>query len=152
MAPKKNRRKACWNCDSEVDLDIMICPYCASDLSSSTSRRQEYAAPQTMERIPQPVYRPIRAAESSRGPLEPMGASEETAVSDSSIGSIKAFLLTLLCFLMGSVAFLFALALMFLADGETLTLRWQAALWPLFLIIALPLLLLGYRSWRHLDQ
>jgi hypothetical protein len=152
MAPKKNRRKACWNCDSEVDLDIMICPYCASDLSSSAGRRQEVATPQTMERIPQPVYRPIRTAEPPRGSMEPMDASDEAMVPDGTIGSIKTFLLTLLCFLMGSVAFLFALALMFLADGETLTLRWQAALWPLFLIIALPLLLLGYKSWRHLDQ
>jgi hypothetical protein len=147
MAPKKNRRKACWNCDSEVDLDIMICPYCASDLSSSSGRRSEAAAPQMMERVPQPVYRPIRTEEAVR----PIAESVEEPLEAGSQDTVKSFLFTLIYFLLGSVAFLFSLALLFLGNRETLTLSWPSALWPAFLILALPLLMLGWRSWRHLD-
>jgi hypothetical protein len=148
MAPKKNRRKACWNCDSEVDLDIMICPYCASDLSSTSGRRQEPIAPQPIERIPQPVYRSLRSdAVKIAGP-----DAEAEPVERESGDNTKGMLLTLLYFLLGSVAFLFSLALLFLADGDTLVLRWQTALWPAFCILGIPLLILGYRSWSHLDS
>jgi hypothetical protein len=148
MAPKKNRRKACWNCDSEIDLDIMICPYCASDLSSSAGRRIESVVAPQPERIPQPVYRAPRQ-EVFRGGE---GSLPETSPPhDESAHLTKSFLITLLFFLLGSVSFLFSLALLFLSDGETLTLRWSSSLWPLFVVVALPLLGLGWRSWRHLD-
>lgn len=31
MKPKK-RQKLCCNCDGEIDLDVIVCPYCAADL------------------------------------------------------------------------------------------------------------------------
>jgi len=148
MAPKKNRRKACWNCDSEVELDIMICPYCASDLSSSAGKRSEMARTPVLERVPEPIYRPMRAEVSRSAGAEVSEDSVEASGSDST----RSLLFTLLYFLLGSVAFLFSLALILLSEGEMLVLRWPAALWPAFFILAIPLLILGYRSWKRLDS
>ena len=28
----KKRQKLCYNCEGEVDLDVIVCPFCAADL------------------------------------------------------------------------------------------------------------------------
>ena len=156
MAPRKNRRKACWNCDSEVDLDIMICPYCASDLSGTPSRMKEPVKP-VLREAPQPVFRmtkPVEAspvigvgaAELPKDPLTPLPGTQTVEE------ITKRLLVTLLYFLLGSVFLLFAFALLFLSEDGTLTLRWNSALWPLFLVLAFPLLGLGLRSWSGLED
>ncbi|MFZ4100189.1 MAG: hypothetical protein ACOYKZ_07695 [Chlamydiia bacterium] len=134
----------------------MICPYCASDLSgASAGRAREALAPPIKDAIPQPVFRTARHMESPLLPTGMDGGQERMASLPAPHPHeevTKRLLVTLLYFLLGSVFVLFALALLFLSDGETLTLRWNAALWPLFLVLALPLIGLGWRSWAELGE
>src|SRR5579872_998988 len=39
MKPKK-RQKICSNCDGEIDLDVIVCPYCAADLREEKPEQQ----------------------------------------------------------------------------------------------------------------
>lgn len=39
MKPKK-RQKLCYNCEGEVDLDVIVCPFCAADLRSEKPEQQ----------------------------------------------------------------------------------------------------------------
>lgn len=42
MKPKK-RQKLCYNCEGEVDLDVIVCPFCAADLREEKPELQRSA-------------------------------------------------------------------------------------------------------------
>ena len=42
MKPKK-RQKMCYNCEGGVDLDVIVCPFCAADLRAEKPEQQASA-------------------------------------------------------------------------------------------------------------
>ena len=40
MKPKK-RQKLCHHCEGEVDLDVIVCPFCAADLREERRRTEK---------------------------------------------------------------------------------------------------------------
>jgi len=128
----------------------MICPHCASDLSScATHRPPAREINIASSAIPEPLYRPDPAHRTS--PYNSSGVCDEVT-NEETPGEVRRFMTTLILLLLGSIFLLFSLALLMLGDGETLTLQWRANLWPLFLLLSVPLMVLGWRGWRSLGE
>lgn len=128
----------------------MICPHCASDLSSCAAHSPKREINIAGAAIPEPLYRPEPTQRSSSPYVGTETYEEGSAVADGA--EVRRFMTTLILLLLGSIFLLFSLALLMLGDGETLTLQWKANLWPLFLLLSVPLMILGWRGWRSLGD
>ena len=123
MAVKK-RQKLCYHCEGEVDLDVIVCPYCAADL------RAERVAE------PEPVAESIAAALDEVASIEKPVQPERTS---------SLFRSTIL-FTVGIQLALFGLLMLLFSHKGVILLKWDARLWFLYLFAAVPFLVIGYRS------
>ncbi|HSX27113.1 MAG TPA: hypothetical protein VLE89_08940 [Chlamydiales bacterium] len=155
MKPKK-RQKMCYNCEGEIDLDVIVCPYCAADLRAEKPE-QQYAAynpassvknlnaahQQTMKSLYPPVYSaeetaaeaaaPPPAAETAL-PIEEEPAQDKTIVGATLLVSLGVQLL-----LLGLLMLLFSSKGMFI-------LKWDSRLSVFYVFASIPLLIFGYRA------
>jgi hypothetical protein len=151
MKPKK-RQKLCHHCEGDVDLDVIVCPFCAADLREERPEQPKFS-PSTANikqlNTEQALYPPPYQQRQVPEPEEI--AAEETAVAsttEESAGGIKALYPTvgpILLFALGAQLFFLAVAFLLLSDRGTLILQFNANWWPLCLILSIPLLVLGYR-------
>ncbi len=145
MKPKK-RQKLCHHCEADVDLDVIVCPFCAADLREEKPEQQAKPAAPAVSRM---------AAEGQAGgglyssapSYTVRGLPEETAVAqeepaDTEKNSISAIVLCTL----GAQLFVLGLMMLFLGKGGMLILKWNAKWWPVYLVGALPLLFFGMKS------
>ena len=142
MKPKK-RQKLCPNCDGEADLDVIVCPFCAADLtgqegvggvpdaSSCRLAASLYPSPSDGQEISE-------AIDQQETPIERVSIYR-------TIGSIALFSVGVYCFLLGLVLILFS------REG-ILVFKWSARFWFLYLLASVPLLLFGYRSITKIDS
>jgi len=139
MKPKK-RQKLCYNCEGEVDLDVIVCPYCAADL------REEKPELQRVNRV-----NPMNTEQS----LYPPPYSERVAVIQEKIEASveekepsewKSVLGPVALFALGVQLFVLGLALLFFSDHGTLILKWDARFWIFYVLTSAPLMYFGYRS------
>lgn len=142
MKPKK-RQKLCFNCDGEVDLDVIVCPYCAADLREEKPEQPitQNVRPLNEAHMSESLY-PSNEPEACAPVKE--AVAEKSDMSDSqspnrSVGSI--LLLTL-----GSQLFILGFLLVLLAHKGSVTLKWDARLWFLYIFASIPFLIFGYRS------
>jgi hypothetical protein len=124
MNPKKNK-KLCPHCEGEIDKDALYCLYCGADLGSNLTSEPS-------QEVPEPLYRSRVETNSQQAPLQ-----EESQESSS------AFSLPLL--LSGVFLLVFGLFLLFFSDDGYLTLTWDASFWFVYLLAALPLIVLGLK-------
>lgn len=153
MKPKK-RQKLCYNCEGEVDLDVIVCPYCAADLREEKPEQQRasFSAaahsvkqlngqqalyPQSTPRQEQPIY--SSKTEDDPIPTQELAMEEETV-------EPKTTLLAVGLFTFGAQLFLLGLLLLFFQSHGSLILKWDASLWFLYIFAAIPLLLFGYKA------
>jgi hypothetical protein len=148
MKPKK-RQKLCYNCEGEVDLDVIVCPFCAADLReekpelgrssfspSVTSVKQLntqhslYSIPYQQEEVPTEQHQ-----EST--PLITPQEEEPRAT--------RTLLTALVLFTLGVHLFLLGVLLVIFSDRGTMILKWDASLWFFYIFASVPLLLFGYR-------
>jgi len=141
MKPKK-RQKLCHHCEADVDLDVIVCPFCAADLREEKPEQQAVrAAAPAMKGLGvgegsglYPEARTIRGLPEETVVTEPVEETEKSPVSG-----------VVLCTL-GAQLLLLALMMLFFADGGKLTLQWSSKWWPLYLVGSLPLLFFGIKS------
>jgi hypothetical protein len=114
MKPKK-RQKLCPNCEGEVDLEVIVCPFCAADLRLE---RLEPLPPR--ESLPKVEVAPNRSFAWPKGPL-----------------------LTLVLLGAGAQLFLLAFFQLLFSSSGWLVLKWDARFWFLYLFASIPLLVLG---------
>lgn len=148
---KPVKQKLCWNCEGSVATHIENCPYCGVYLSpeevEKTSSFSMLKPPYPFsfsedENVPKAPYAPSpeekQEEELENSLLEPAKKLQTEQILDA--------LIPLVALTSGVVFLLFALALyLFSADG-VLTLRWNADYWYIYILIALPCLLLGMKS------
>lgn len=128
------KKKLCWNCEGSVALQEEDCPYCGVYLNAVPS----------MGGISLPHQIEERVASFSKGEEE----EEEAEGASEGSGAVLLPLLFLLC---GSSLLLFgALLWLFSVDGM-LTLRWNARWAPLYLAVAFPLFLFGWKALYQLE-
>jgi hypothetical protein len=125
VKPKK-RQKLCLNCEGEVDLDVIVCPFCAADL-----REDKLEQKSTPQRFSDSLYPSTQ--------IEKEVVQEEVQTGEPTIGGM-----VLLC--IGAQLFLFALLLPLCSHDGIVTLKWTSRYWFLYLMASLPFLLFGYRS------
>lgn len=135
---KKNDKRLCWNCDGYVEFQLAQCPYCSVALTAP-----EAPLPAIQE-APASPYGDI-----SVSPEEwkaAMSKSEETSEAEES--KTKNETLAFLMLLPGVVFLLFGLALMVCAKDGILMLEWRESFAYFYILGAVPLLLLGWRTLR----
>jgi hypothetical protein len=145
MKPKK-RQKLCYNCEGEVDLDVIVCPFCAADLRAERGdvQRAPFAAsvkPMNGEPYPPPSH--LEAA--VRLGTEEAALPAESAPTSSPTDLKKTVLATSL-FTVGVQLLLLGLLLLVLQTERTVILKWDASLWFLYIFASVPPLVFGYRA------
>ena len=170
---KKNEKKLCWNCDGSVSLHLTHCPYCGVDLGGKQPESEEvqFVSPfkQQSYESDLPFAQPQKEAPSSfsqyqeeetKNPVKDFAVSKEewqeslempTKTEDLSkeeASHTKKEITAFLLLLPGLVFFLFGALLLFFSKEGKLVLEWNQNFGYLYLLGAVPLLFLGYRSLR----
>jgi len=151
----KKRQKLCYNCDGEIDLDVIVCPFCAADLRAEKPEQQTPSYNQsssmndfnTQQSLYPSKYGRAKAPE-KREVVPPVEEeeiesehhilTEDPSDSKSSIG--PTILLTL-----GSQLFLFGLLMCLFQQNGFMTLKWDARLWYIYILASVPLVAFGYK-------
>jgi hypothetical protein len=152
MKPKK-RQKLCYNCEGEVDLDVIVCPFCAADLREEKPEQNKYSynsafsvknletqeslytQPRPTLKMPSPPEVPIDEVDEEPEALE----VEEGDSPRSIIGPT-------LLFTLGVQLFLFGLMMFFFQKEGAMILKWDARMWFLYIFASIPFLIFGYRA------
>lgn len=145
---KTLKKKLCWNCEGNVTLQQENCPYCGVYLSPSDGSEDENSL--------LPPYR-LEISQESSIPSTPYQSSEDKEEESAAVensesppaSDVKALVLPLSLLLIGVTFGLFALLLVLFSKNGYFTLSWDADLWYVYLIIAIPAFIGGYRSLIH---
>ena len=147
--PKK-RQKLCHNCEGEIDLDVIVCPFCAADLreekpeqgrqSSSLTQKlvQDHQTSQSLYPPPFPIKQLEPAPEASAQPPQAVAIEEEES-------SKNIFGPTIL-FTLGVQLFLIGLLMLLFSHKGVVVLKWNANWWFLYCVAGFPFLYFGYRN------
>jgi hypothetical protein len=145
MKPKK-RQKLCHNCEGEIDIDVIVCPFCAADLreekpeqrySSYMSQGQEMNQKQTMQSL---YPAPFPATEAA--PEEPVLEEAEKVAEAKGPGI---FVPTIL-FTLGVQLCVFGLLMLLFSHKGVVMLKWDARFWFFYLFASIPFLVFGYKT------
>ncbi len=169
---QKEKKKACWSCDSDVSIHATYCPFCGTDLLQMQQETQEGEVPASPQESLASLYTPPypsrnrvgvgipdeRKESNSFTPVQPSAqqhfyqdqhdsdeatnAAEEPADIEVD-NSSGIWPILLLC--LGTNLFTLGLLLFFLSDDGVLTLQWNSYAWFLYCICALPLLFFGFK-------
>jgi hypothetical protein len=141
--PKK-RQKLCHNCEAEIDLEVIVCPFCAADLREekpelgrlSVAVARKMAEEQTSQSLypsPYPAKQPEMAAPAGEA------AAVEEAPSKNIFGPTILFTLGVQLVLIGLLMLLFS-------HKGVVVLKWNAGWWFLYCLAGSPLLYFGYKK------
>ncbi len=128
MKPKK-RQKLCYNCEGEVDLDVIVCPFCAADLRAEKPEQQQ-----------PPLYRSVTPPRPQLEVEAVAAAPEEEVVEE------KSFLGPIVLLALGTHLLLLGIFLGMFSHNGVVFLKWSSRFWVGYVLVALPMLILGYRA------
>lgn len=139
----------CYNCEGEIDLDVIVCPFCAADLREEKPEQQRptYNPTASVKNLntQQSLYPPHYAAkapaqeEAVAGDPQQMAPALPEEEAKSIFGPMT--LLTL-----GAQLLLFGILLFLFSNKGIMILKWDARLWFLYIFASIPLLIFGYKS------
>lgn len=144
MAVKK-RQKMCFNCEGAIDLDVIVCPFCAADLREEKPEQQRpsySAAVQTKNvNMQQSLYPPHYV------PKAPQPEEEvEAEVKQPQEEEAKGFVLPILMITLGMQLFLLSVLMLCFSHDGVLHLKWDARFWFFYFLAAAPLIFFGYKQ------
>lgn len=146
---KTPKKKLCWNCEGRVTLTEEYCPFCGVYLSPSTlpegADHQQHLAP-PYKLVEDPSENNLDDANDTDKDDQKLEISEEQEE------SFKNTLLTIFCLLGGVIFFLFGLVLLLFSQQGVFTLQWKASYWIFYLLVSLPLLLIGWNKLKTLPD
>ncbi len=148
MKPKK-RQKLCHNCEGEIDIDVIVCPFCAADLreekpeqkfSSYVSSTQQMNQKQTTQSL-------YPASSMHREEL-PQNAQEaiETSVEETLEEKKNTMFAPTILFTLGVQLFIFGLLMLLFSHKGTVILKWDARFWFFYVLGSIPFLIFGYKT------
>jgi hypothetical protein len=154
MKPKK-RQKMCGHCEGEVDLDVIVCPFCAADLREE---KNEISKPiynptaalknlSTQASLYPPHYAPKAAAPAAAVAEEAAPATENAEEEPTQMIWGPVLLMTL-----GAQLLLFGLFMLFFSQNGQLVLKWDARLWFFYILASIPLLAFGYKAVNKISE
>lgn len=136
----------CYNCEGAIDLDVIVCPFCAADLREEKPEQQapSYNPTHILKNLSTqqslyPSQKPPERAEpeETEEELSPMASAEEEP--RDIIG--PTVLMTL-----GAQLLLFGLLMLIFSSKGVMVLKWDARLWYAYVLASIPLLIFGYKS------
>ena len=137
---EKDKRKLCWNCEGSVLRHLETCPYCGVYLSPSEQDLNSHSLlPPFPKEEPKESFDPIYQT-------APEEESQETESLESEEVKDDGGVYTLAMLLGGTSFLLFGASLWLFSDKGILTLSWSQDWAPVFLLVAVPLLVFGGRS------
>jgi len=146
----QNRQKICYNCNAQVELDVIVCPYCGTDLleefdsdyKSEEDVDKALSYKQTIASLyPPPYQMQDEDNVESNEEYEEKETEEEQAKSSD---SIAAAILTASLSLIG-----FSLLLFFFSNNGEISLNINSKHLIVLFLISIPALLW---SWRNLED
>jgi hypothetical protein len=157
MKPKK-RQKLCYNCEGEIDLDVIVCPFCAADLREEKPEQQypAYNPANSVKNMGSPGY--SQATKSLYPPSQssekpPLKLQDEVVVEEVISSAEKSFeekekhiFGPTILFALGVLLFLFGLIMLLFSHKGMLVLKWDARQWFLYVFASIPFLIFGYRA------
>lgn len=146
MKPKK-RQKLCHNCEGEIDIDVIVCPFCAADLREEKPE-QAYSSyvstrPMDQKSTMQSLY--PSAISKEQDPEEKQESVTEELDKIQGQQKVGMFTPTVL-FTLGVQLSLIGLLMLLFSHNGTVILKWDAKYWFFYILAALPFLAFGYRS------
>ncbi|MFQ5728961.1 MAG: hypothetical protein ACE5GN_01200 [Waddliaceae bacterium] len=146
------KKKLCWNCEGRVPLEEENCPYCAVYLGPAPDEKRTD--------ILTPPYRLVDSEEDEEIPASPYAVEKEGEEEEEESGidisvarsDLKSVILPLILLSMGSMSFLFGIILLLFSSHGIFTLTWNGDYWYVYLLSALPMLFLGWRVLRKLQE
>ena len=141
----KKRQKLCHHCEGEVDLDVIVCPFCAADLREERPEQPRFIPTPTLSKsLPAHSLYPPLMSETKSEPSESQIKSANPQI-QKNFFSIKSITYGMVLFALGSQLLFLTIALLLFSHHGTLLLQFNAKFWPLCLLLSIPLLVFGYR-------
>ncbi|MBU6383202.1 MAG: hypothetical protein KGR16_02660 [Verrucomicrobia bacterium] len=138
----------CYNCEGEVDLDVIVCPYCAADLREEKPEQQaphfnRAAAMKNMD-----TQQSLYPSQSPRMPRHEEESVEQTVVQaeEEPRGSYGPVLLLTL----GAQLLILGLFMLLFSSKGLLVLKWDARFWYFYVLASVPLFVFGMKSLNKL--
>jgi hypothetical protein len=148
------KKKLCWNCEGRVPLEEENCPYCAVYLGPAPGNesRQDVLAPPY--RLVESDDEPSQEAPDSPYQMQedPNSEHEEAPDLETAKSDLKEVVIPLGLLSGGALFFLFGLMLLIFSSHGILTLSWSANYWYVYVIVALPAILIGWKTLGNFDQ
>lgn len=155
MKPKK-RQKLCSNCDGEIDLDVIVCPYCAADLREEKPEQQRaaYTMANTHplsggQQMSESLYPPPYGAAPEPSEVAPVAEAAVSAIPAANVAveeKMSQAVGSIVLFTIGSQLFVLGLLLVLFSQNGSVVLKWDARLWFLYIFASFPFLIFGYRA------
>lgn len=154
MARQSQKKKLCWNCEGTVSFHEETCPYCGvsvipaflegagADFSPPYSKNHE----QDLE-VPKSPY----DLSPNLDEEQPENSKTETEEIQPAVDDFKSSMAAVALLLSGSVLLLFSLVLALFSRDGVLTLQWDGTIWHIYLLVGVPLFLLGWRSLMKIE-
>ena len=139
----KKRQKLCYNCEGDVDLDVIVCPFCAADL------REEKPEQRNLLREDPSLH--TKAQDSLYPPSSPPRVRQEELLQEEMIQSDeedqkKSPYMPIFLLALGSQLLLLGVFMLFFSKDGVFTLKWDAHFWYFYVLSSIPLFIFGLKS------
>jgi hypothetical protein len=144
----KKRQRLCCNCDGEVDLDVIVCPFCAADLREEKMEDRSAVPPSSVRPLSgdskpneDPYFSRVDSDAQTASAMAQVISPEPASAEESPNRLICAILFLSIGAQLLVLGFVLAL---FAGDGF-ITLRWNTRLWFLYVFACIPCITFGFR-------
>ena len=139
----------CSTCEGEIDLDVIVCPFCAADLREEKPEQQRPSLGQRADKNLGKTMESLYPSSfpQTKEPAVPEESAEAAAPTiEEDAGKAKNILGPTLLFTLGVQLCLFGLLMVLFSHKGVMVLKWDARLWFLYVFASIPLLIFGYRA------
>ncbi len=173
------RTKVCWNCEADVSYEATYCPFCGTDLLTSSieksgqSPKQDHkfsdqSLQESLASLYKPPYSmrnrqgfgvPDERAESSYLEKEPPKKESEDLptlpeegiqpLNEKEEVTRKGHILPLLFLMIGAHLFILGALIIFCSKDGMVTLEWKSHFWFIYCLVSLPLLYFGGKMLKN---
>lgn len=133
----------CYNCEGEIDLDVIVCPFCAADLREEKPEQQvpSYNPAGTLKNLNTqqslyPTQSPTKVRQEEEPQMSPIEEEEEP----------KNIVVPTILMTLGAQLILFGLLMLIFSSNGAMILKWDARLWYFYVLASIPFLIFGYKS------
>jgi len=128
--------KLCPNCDGKAPLEVVICPFCASNFNEPAQKARSplsasYTPPYSTERV-------------TPSQTETKILKEESKVQAAAIKE-KSVFLPIALLTIGSNLLILSLLLLILSHDGKVELEWSSSYWMIYALLGAPLVFVGYK-------